>query len=50
MQYKLKRYSDAVYPRGFDIASDYISQEHGTGTVIKAVPHRDMITKKKYWN
>ena len=49
MQYKLKRYSDALYPRMYNINDDFHCQKLGTGTVVEAKPQKDPVTKLKYW-
>ena len=48
MQYKLKRYSDALYPRMYNINDDFHCQKLGTGTVVEAKPQKDAVTKLKY--
>ena len=50
MQYKHKRYSDALMPRQFDVGSKYTSSVNGLGTVIACEPEKDVITKEKFWN
>lgn len=50
MQYKLKRYSDAVYPRKFSFGDSFNCDNHGTGTIVDAQPYKDPIHKRKYWN
>ena len=49
MQYKYKRYSDAVYPRTKGEGSIFLSEQHGEGLVLSSTPTCDAITKKKYW-
>lgn len=49
MQYKIKRYSDALYPRQYNVGSLYQSVS-GKGQVIKCHPSKDPISKTKYWN
>lgn len=49
MQYKMKRYSDAVYPRPYDVGSKFEITSNSTGVVVKCSAHRDSTTKKKYW-
>ena len=50
MQYKLKRYSIAMYPRKFDVADTFICPEMGAGIILSATPEHDEFSKKKYWN
>lgn len=49
MQYKLKRYSNALYPRAYNVGSKYMSDTKGEGQVITAQPSRDILTKEKFW-
>ena len=50
LQYKHKRYSDALLPRKFDVGGTYYSPTNGIGTVIQCSPEKDVITKEKFWN
>jgi hypothetical protein len=50
LQYKHKRYSDALLPRKFDVGGTYFSPTNGIGTVIQCSPEKDVITKEKFWN
>ena len=50
MQYKLKRYSDAVYPRKFSFGDAFKCDKHGSGTVVDTQPYKDPLNKRKYWN
>ena len=49
MQYKLKRYSNAIYPRKYpSLGSKHESSEHGSGSVVNFEAMRDE-NKHKYW-
>ena len=48
MQYKHKRYSDAIMPRKYDAGSKFISPANGCGNVIECTPEKDVITKEKF--
>lgn len=50
VQYKLKRYSDALFPRKFDVGSEFVSEVHGSGIVESAEPYKDSTTKEKFWH
>jgi hypothetical protein len=50
LQYKLRRYSEALYPRKFQLGDDFESQTEGTGQVVNSQPHKDMFTKEKLCN
>lgn len=49
MQYKYKRYSNAVYPHTKGPGCIFESEQHGEGLVLSCTPSKDSITKKKYW-
>lgn len=49
MQYKLKRYSDAIYPRKYNVGDPFTSESKGQGQIVDAKPHRDLLTKEKFW-
>jgi hypothetical protein len=49
LQYKLKRYSNALYPRKFQVGDDFETEET-VGQVVNSTPHRDEFTKEKFWN
>ena len=49
MQHKLKRYSNAVYPRKYpSLGSKHESSEHGSGSVVNFEGKRDE-NKQKFW-
>jgi hypothetical protein len=50
MQYKLKRYSDAVYPRKFSFGDSFKCDKYGSGTIVDTQPYKDPLNKRKYWN
>ena len=50
MQYKMYHYSNALYPRKYDVGSQKISQRFGEGVVTAAAASRDTISKKKFWS
>jgi hypothetical protein len=50
LQYKLKRYCDALYPRKFSVHDEFHCDKLGKGRVMDAHPQKDPITKLKYWN
>ena len=50
MQYKLRRYSDALYPRQFQVGDEFVCDTHGVGTVMESVPSKDPFTKEKFWS
>ena len=50
MQYKLRRYSDALYPRQFQVRDEFVCDTHGVGTVMESVPSKDPFTKEKFWS
>jgi hypothetical protein len=49
LQYKLKRYSDALWPRKYNVGDCYVSKRYGQGTVTAADPFKDVATKLKFW-
>jgi hypothetical protein len=49
MQYKLKRYTDALYPRQYNLGDIYESSVHGKGRIQATGPFKDMATKEKFW-
>jgi hypothetical protein len=49
MQYKLRRYSEAIYPRKYNVGSNYVSTVHGDGTIVECSPEKDGLSKEKYW-
>ena len=49
MQYKLKRYSNAMWPRKYNPGQLYNHSENGVGTVIACDPFKDPVSKQKYW-
>ena len=50
MQYKLFRYSEALYPRPYQLNSQYGSPEFGEGKVIASTPVKDSVTHEKFWS
>ena len=49
MQYKLKRYSNAIYPRKYpSLGSKHESSEHGSGSVVNFEAMKDE-NKHKFW-
>jgi hypothetical protein len=50
MQYKLKRYSVALWPRKYNPGQTYLSKRYGSGVVMNCEPRRDEVTKEKYWD
>ena len=50
MQYKLKTYSDAIYPRRYNVGSSFTCEKYGDGQVIKCTASKDPISKKKFWS
>ena len=50
LQYKLKRYCDALYPRKFSVHDEFHCDKLGKGRVIEVQPMKDALTKIKYWN
>ena len=50
MQYKMKRCSNAMWPRKYNPGDSYISSRYGKGIVTSCDPSKDDISKEKYWN
>ena len=51
LQYKLKRYSNALYPRKYQTGDDFFFLKMlQVGKVVNSSPHRDDFTKEKLWN
>jgi hypothetical protein len=50
LQYKLRRYSDALYPRKYQLGDEFFTEENEVGQVISSSPHRDPFSKQKFWN
>jgi hypothetical protein len=49
MQYKMKRYSNAVYPRRYNVGDTHVHETLGSGQVIGAKAEKNALTKEKYW-
>jgi hypothetical protein len=49
MHYKLKRYSEALYPREYNVGDNYELEGRDLGQVIKTRPFKDAVSKIKYW-
>ena len=49
MQYKLYRYTEALYPRPYLPNCQYDFPEFGYGKVLSTVPTRDTVTHEKFW-
>ena len=49
LQYKMKRYSFAMWPRKYHEGQSYEHAEYGFGTVCRCEPFKDPISKQKYW-
>ena len=45
LQYKLKRYCNALYPQKFQVGNDFETEET-VGQVVNSSPHRDEFTKE----
>jgi hypothetical protein len=49
MQYKIYRYTQALYPRKYLPNHQYDFPEFGVGKVISTAPERDFISHEKFW-
>lgn len=48
-QYKLRRYSDALYPRKYNVGDNFVTELNDVGQVIDSKPAKDPFTKEKFW-